>query len=452
MSNLQFHNSESGKYEQFTPLSPDHIGIYVCGPTVYDHIHIGNARPIVIFDLLVRLLRHISPKVTFVRNITDVDDKIIQRANDNQESIDDLTQRMVASFHQSCALLGCAPPDHEPRATQHIGDMIDLIQCLIDRNHAYEADNHVLFHVPSMADYGKFANRDREQQIAGARVEIAPYKRDEADFVLWKPSDITTCGWDSPWGFGRPGWHIECSAMSKYYLGDNFDIHGGGLDLIFPHHQNEIAQSRCSCDHAGFARYWLHNGYLLSEGQKMSKSLGNFYTVKELTEDFKGEALRLVLLRTHYRQPLDFTKAKIGEAQKWLDRFYEKQNIWAHIPRANIIDYNNPIINALCHDINTPLALTHIQKTLQGNHEEDIAQAKLACEILGILCQDCNDWFGRDCADGLSDAQIDDLIKKRQSARNEKDFALADAIRDQLNASKVIIRDTANGIEWRRES
>ena len=451
MVKLIFYNSETGKNEHFIPLNENNIGIYVCGPTVYDHIHIGNARPLVIFDVLVRLLRHVYPNVTYVRNITDIDDKIIARASENKENINDLTQRFITAFHHASMVLGCTSPDHEPKATDHINDMIAMITQLINRGYAYEEQGHVLFHVPLMADYGKFANRSRDDLIAGARVDIAPYKRDDADFVLWKPAGNSNIGWDSPWGIGRPGWHIECSAMSKFYLGKDFDIHGGGLDLIFPHHQNEIAQSRCACDNINFANYWLHNGYVLSEGQKMSKSLGNFYTVDGLSKIFKGEALRLILLRTHYRQPLDFRKENIVEAQKWLDKFYDKMIGFAHVQPAKKIN-DNSVMDALANDLNTPLALTELQKQLEtANTDKDIAQIKAMCAILGILLQPCAQWFNSEKC-GLTDIQIEDMMTQRQQARKNKDFILADKIRDDLAAQGIIIRDTANGAYWRKES
>ncbi|HSV28377.1 MAG TPA: cysteine--tRNA ligase, partial [Candidatus Omnitrophota bacterium] len=299
---LVLYNTLTRKKEAFEPIRPDHVGMYVCGPTVYDRAHIGNARPVIVFDVLYRLLTKLYPAVTYVRNITDVDDKINARAKDSGEPIDAITARTTKMFHEDIAELNALPPTIEPRATAHIGQMIAMIEALIAKGHAYEAEGHVLFSVPSMSDYGALSRRSMDEMIAGARVEVAPYKKNAADFVLWKPSSSDLPGWDSPWGRGRPGWHIECSAMSGQYLGQTFDIHGGGQDLVFPHHENEIAQSQCA-NGAPFARYWLHNGYLMVEGEKMSKSLGNFFTVRELLEQAPGEAIRLAMLSTHYHQP-----------------------------------------------------------------------------------------------------------------------------------------------------
>ena len=313
---LKIYDTARREKVAFEPIDANDVRLYVCGPTVYDYIHIGNARPFVIFDVLYRLLQARYPAVKYVRNITDVDDKINARARENGESIRDLTERTNQQFQEDAKSIGCLEPDVQPRATDHIAEMQDIITRLIERGHAYAAEGHVLFDTSSWKDYGKFANKDLEELEAGARVEVAPYKKNAADFVLWKPSDAETPGWDSPWGRGRPGWHIECSAMSAKHLGESFDIHGGGLDLIFPHHQNEVAQSCCgNAEDRAFAKYWMHNGYLMSEGQKMSKSLGNFYTVHELLEEFPGEALRLVILQTHYRQPMDFSKDKLREAK-----------------------------------------------------------------------------------------------------------------------------------------
>ena len=356
---LHLYNTLNRKKVKFVPLDEEHVRVYVCGPTVYDHIHVGNARPIIVFDVLYRLLQHLYPRVTYVRNITDVDDKIIVRAAERGEEIGALTERTIQQFHHDIEALGTLKPDIEPRATDHIKDMIKMIDVLLIHGFAYLAEQHVLFHVPAVQDYGRLSRRDRDDMVAGARVEVAPYKKDPADFVLWKPSMDDQVGWDSPWGRGRPGWHIECSAMSTKYLGPDFDIHGGGEDLIFPHHENEIAQSQCAHPNSSFAQWWLHNGYLRSEGKKMSKSLGNFYTVKELLgageieKMWRGESIRLMMLSTHYRQPLDFTKSGVDNAKKKLDRWYRA---------LGDVDFEDGLstpgnVEALCDDLNTPRAV-----------------------------------------------------------------------------------------------
>jgi cysteinyl-tRNA synthetase len=435
------------------------VRMYVCGPTVYDDIHIGNARPLVIFDVLARLLRHRYGKgaVTYARNITDVDDKIIDRALENGESIDVLTARTAANFHVAAAEIGCLPPDIEPRATDHIPQMIALIEDLIAKGHAYVAEGHVLFNVPSMPDYGKLSGRNRDEMIAGARVDVAPYKQDPSDFVLWKPSTDTQPGWDSPWGRGRPGWHLECSAMSKEHLGTSFDIHGGGVDLVFPHHENEIAQSRCAYPDESFARYWVHNGYLMSEGEKMSKSLGNFYTVTDLLKEFPGEALRLALLKTHYRQPLDFTKDGVREARQELNRFYRALAL-GEAGGGNVGVIPKGVLDGLSDDLNTPLALTGVHAAADAVFAADkdgdaaalavaIGALKAAGSLLGLLQHDPQLWF-----QGDGDEAIDALIEERNAARADKDFARADEIRDQLDAQGIVLEDGAGGTTWRREN
>jgi cysteinyl-tRNA synthetase len=456
---LHLHNTYTRNKDVFEPIDAPSVRLYVCGPTVYDDIHIGNARPLVAFDVLTRLLRLLygAGAVTYVRNITDVDDKIIERAAENGETIDVLTARTTENFHIATFALGCEEPDVEPRATDHIPQMIALIENLIAGDHAYEAEGHVLFNVPSMPDYGKLSGRDRDEMIAGARVEVAPYKRDPADFVLWKPSSDDQPGWDSPWGKGRPGWHLECSAMSEEHLGTSFDIHGGGVDLVFPHHENEIAQSRCAHPDASFAGFWMHNGYLMSEGQKMSKSLGNFYTVSDLLTEFPGEALRLALLKTHYRQPVDFTKDGVRDARQELNRFYRALALVeggvgdkGEIPEA--------VVMALKDDLNTPLALAGVHAVAdavfsaeqEGDHDAVAAAAgalKAAGKLLGLLQTNPDMWF-----QGDGDAAIDGLIAERNAARASKDFARADEIRDELDAQGIVLEDSAGGTTWRRES
>ncbi len=443
---IRIHNTATRQKETFEPIDPagKGVGMYVCGPTVYDLIHIGNARPLVVFDVMARLLRKVYGKATYVRNITDVDDKINNRAVERGISIRELTDSTIVQFHADAAALGCNPPDVEPRATDHIPEMLEIIKRLIENGHAYAKDGHVLFDVPSWPDYGKFSGRDRDEQVAGARVEVAPYKKDPADFVLWKPSSGQEPGWESPWGYGRPGWHIECSAMSSKYLGETFDIHGGGLDLIFPHHQNEVAQSCCGNKGSDFARYWMHNGYLMSEGEKMSKSLGNFYTVRELLEEFPGEALRLVILKTHYRQPLDFSKDKCREAKAELDGFYRI------LQGAGETDAepSPELLAALADDLNTPAALSVLHKI-----GDDAALLRASAAMLGLLQQDADVWFKGDAAAGGPEAgDIEALIAERAAAKKAKNFARADEIRDGLKAQGVILEDKPGGVtEWRRE-
>lgn len=441
----------------FEPRDPEgrNVGMYVCGPTVYDRIHIGNARPLVVFDVLDRLLRSLYPEVKYVRNITDIDDKINARARERGIDIRELTDTTAATFQADAKALGCADPDVEPRATDHIKEMIAHIERLIERGHAYALeDGHVLFNVPSWPDYGKFARKDRDEQISGARVDVASYKKDPADFVLWKPSDDVTPGWESPWGYGRPGWHIECSAMSSRHLGDDFDIHGGGVDLVFPHHQNEVAQSICAHapDHRDdrFARYWMHNGYLMSEGEKMSKSLGNFYTVAELLEEFPGEALRLVLLKTHYRQPLDFTKDKCREAKAELDSLYRLKQEAGTGSADSAPD--SGLIEALCDDLNTPLALSKLHEQANAINKGSGNQSVLAasCQLLGLAEEDPETWFKGGASDDDS-AEIDALVEQRAAAKKGKDFATADRIRDDLKARGIVLEDKPGGVtEWRR--
>ena len=457
---LKIYDTLSRVKTDFNPLDPAHVRMYVCGPTVYDYAHIGNARPVVVFDVLSRLLRTLYPKVTYARNITDVDDKINARAQESGEDIGTITKRTTDIFHQDMAELCALPPDVEPRATDHIKEMIVMIEDLIDKGHAYAKDGHVVFSVPSMSEYGKLSKLDKRQIIAGARVEIAPYKRDAQDFVLWKPSADGIPGWESPWGRGRPGWHIECSAMSHKHLGESFDIHGGGLDLIFPHHENEIAQSKCAYGPETFAKYWMHNGYLMSEGEKMSKSLGNFYTVHVLLEEFPGEAIRLALLKSHYRKPMDFTKEGLREAKLELDRFYNILRRHSSVPKSQA-DIPKSVLSQLKDDLNTPGAISALHQCLGAlkNAEEDqILAAKNALlaagHVLGLLQQDPEGWLKWQPVTaieaGLSDAEIEVLIAERVNARANKDFAASDRIRDQLTNDGIILEDSSEGTIWRR--
>ena len=456
---LQFHNTLTRRKERFEPLDPKNLRMYVCGPTVYDLAHIGNARPVVVFDVLFRLLRHVygAEHVTYARNITDVDDKIMQASKETGESIESVTRRTTQAYHDDMDALGALRPTVEPRATQHIGQMIAMMETLIEKGHAYAADGHVLFSVPSMADYGELSRLDRDALIAGARVDVAPYKKDPADFVLWKPSAEDQPGWDSPWGRGRPGWHIECSAMSAEHLGETFDIHGGGLDLVFPHHENEIAQSRCAHGSKIMAKVWMHNGYVVVNGEKMSKSLGNFFTVRQLLEEgLRGEAIRLALLSGHYRAPLDITREKIAECKGQLDRLY------GALRGVDVDEDAAPpakLVAALADDLNTPLAVaelhevaTEMNKAKDEAKREALAGALLAGgALLGLLEDDPQAWFhGAAGEGGLSAETIEAMIAARIEARKAKDFAEADRLRDELLAQGITLEDGPGGTTWRR--
>lgn len=446
MPELRLHNSLTRTKEVFVPLDPAHVRLYVCGPTVYDRPHVGNARPVVVYDTLVRLLRLIFPRVTYVRNITDVDDKINARAAASGESIGTITARTTAEYHADMAQLAALPPDIEPRATDHIAEMIVLIEKLIASGHAYAADGHVLFAVPSLASYGALSGRSRDELIAGARIDVAPYKRDPGDFVLWKPSPAGVPAWPSPWGAGRPGWHIECSAMSWRHLGESFDIHGGGNDLIFPHHENEMAQSICAFPGSHFAKFWLHNGMLRINGEKMSKSLGNFFTVGEVLAKWPGEVIRLLLLHGHYRAPIEFSEALLAECKGTLDRFYRA--IERH-EGATYTGIPSQVMAALCDDLNTPLAISHMHALSDAAFAGDAeagAALRAAGSVLGILQQSPADWFrGGDDA-----AAIEAAIAERLAARKARDFARADAIRADLSAKGITLEDSATGTIWRR--
>jgi cysteinyl-tRNA synthetase len=479
---LILHNTLTRQDEPFVPLDPAHVRLYVCGPTVYDYAHIGNARPVVVFDVLARLLRRLYPRVTYVRNITDVDDKILAAAQESGEPIDSITARTAAAFHDDMARLGALDPDMEPRATRHIPQMVAMIGRLVEAGHAYPAEGHVLFHVPSMPTYGRLSKRDREDLVAGARVEVAPYKRDPADFVLWKPSAEDQPGWDSPWGRGRPGWHIECSAMSAEHLGETFDIHGGGQDLIFPHHENEIAQSTCAHGTPFMAKTWVHNGYVTVNGEKMSKSLGNFFTVHDLVEEFAGreEAIRLALLSGHYRQPLDFTREGVRQAKAALDRLYGALRRVRDLRVEPAAALPEGVRAALEQDLNTPAAIARLHE-LAGQlnkAESQPEQMQLKREllaggaVLGLLQADPEAWMkgvvvgvsgsleaGSAGVDGeaavagedSSEADIQRKIDERIAARKAKDFKKADEIRAELADRGIILEDKPGGVtEWRR--
>jgi cysteinyl-tRNA synthetase len=466
---ISFHNTRTRAKERFQPLDPANVRMYVCGPTVYDRAHIGNARPVVVFDVLFRLLRHVygAEHVTYVRNITDVDDKINARALAEKRPIRELTEETAAWYHADMAALGVLEPTHEPRATDYIPDMVAMIETLIARGHAYAAEGHVLFAVASFPGYGRFANRSLDEMQAGARVEVAPYKRDPMDFVLWKPSSAAEPGWPSPWGHGRPGWHIECSAMSAALLGPSFDIHGGGIDLVFPHHENEIAQSRCAHPEGEFARYWLHNGFLNVEGEKMSKSLGNFFTVRDLLDrGVSGEVMRFVLLSTHYRQPMDWTEAKVHEATVLLT-LWEK--LLRDVKRVGLAPEAGAapaaeVVAALGDDLNTPLALKALRDVasevrLGGARGERALGAFVASlDLMGIspdgfrsaaIRESLDRAFAGNGEKGF-DERVRGLLAARDSARAARDFARADAIRDGLAAAGIKVMDRQGAAsEWK---
>jgi cysteinyl-tRNA synthetase len=459
---LTLYNTQTRKKEPFEPLDASRVGMYVCGPTVYDLAHIGNARPIIVFDVLYRLLRNIYGVdcVKYVRNITDVDDKINAAAKESGEPISAITARTTQAFHDDIAELNALPPDVEPRATDHIAEMIEIIGTLIDKEHAYFKDGHVLFHVPSNPNYGKLSHRDREEMVAGARVEVAPYKQDPADFVLWKPSSDDLPGWDSPWGRGRPGWHIECSAMSRKHLGLTVDIHGGGADLIFPHHENEVAQSECACPGHDFVRHWVHNGFLSVNGEKMSKSLGNFITIRQALEGAPGEVLRLMMLSTHYRHPLDWTEEGLRQARTRLDRLYRVLQKTAGATNAQKTDNSvesDPFLAALHDDLNTPLALSVLERqaddlSKMNASESAVHRSNLLANAntLGILQKEPEAWFkGGEAESDVG--HIEAQISLRLEARKAKDFAAADNIRDALAENGIILEDRPDGsTDWRR--
>jgi len=453
---LSLYNTLTRRKEEFAPLDAANVRMYVCGPTVYDFAHIGNARPVIVFDVLYRVLRdrYGAGHVTYARNITDVDDKINAAAKANGEPIAALTARTAAAFHEDVAALGCLPPDVEPCATQHIAPMIKLIETLIASGHAYVAEGHVLFAVPSMPGYGRLSRRDRDELIAGARVEVAPYKRDPADFVLWKPSPSDLPGWDSPWGRGRPGWHLECSAMSEVHLGETFDIHGGGLDLIFPHHENEIAQSVCAHGGKPFVKYWLHNGFVTVNGAKMAKSEGNFVTIRDALKDAPGEAARLAMLTAHYRDPLDWTAERLAEAKRTLDRFYLALRAVEDVPAEG---QGAKARGALDDDLNTPLALAALHEDLaalnKAQSRTDKSRLKGALldsgKLLGILQQSPESWLKGAGGDSGA-AEIEAQIAARNAARKARDFAEADRIRNALALKGILLEDGPAGTTWRR--
>jgi cysteinyl-tRNA synthetase len=452
---LNLYNTASGGKEVFQPEDPSHVKMYVCGPTVYNYIHIGNARPAVVFDVVFRVLQALYPRVSYARNITDVDDKILNAASESGLSIDAITGRFSTEYLADMVSLGNLEPTMTPRATEHIEDMIHMVSVLLDKGHAYQAQGHVLFDVKSMPEYGRLSNRSTDEMLAGARVDVADYKRYAGDFVLWKPAVEGEVGWTSPWGYGRPGWHLECSAMIEKHLGETIDIHGGGRDLIFPHHENEVAQSCCAHDGKTFVRYWMHNGYINIDGEKMAKSAGNFRTVRELLDHFPGEVLRFTLLNAHYRSELDFSLDTLRQAKASLDTLYGFLREASDITCIDVDISNSAFMQALLDDINTPLAISEMYqwaKQLGRDAQADKAKVKsqllAAGKFLGLLQADPDAWF-----QGVSDdgAAIDALVEERNQAKRDKNFARADEIRAQLAEQGIVLEDSREGTKWRRE-
>ena len=458
---IVLYNSLTRRKEQLETLHPDRVGMYVCGPTVYNLAHIGNARPAVIFDVLARLLRLFYSDVTYVRNITDVDDKINAASVETGEKIGVITERFTTAYHQDMAALNIAQPDVEPRVTDHIEQIVNMIESLVEREHAYLAEGHVLFDIKSFPEYGELSGRSTDDMIAGARVEIAPYKRDPMDFVLWKPSTPELPGWESPWGRGRPGWHIECSAMSESHLGETIDIHGGGRDLIFPHHENEIAQSICAHGGSPYCRMWVHNGFVTVEGQKMSKSLGNVLLVRDLLDEAPAEAIRLALLSTHYRAALDWTTVRLDEAKRTLVKWYRALELCSTDSLSDEAVPDSEVVCALCDDLNTSVVFARIHQLVGdlGQSSDPVEQAKLkhtivaSADVLGLLQQDPTTALAALTASSLKRNDIDAVwieqrIEDRRLARLNKDFEQADHIRDELSAAGIRIEDSADGTTW----
>jgi len=451
---MQLYNTLTRTKESFNPIDPTHVKFYVCGPTVYDTAHIGNARPVVVFDVLFRLLQHLYPKVTYVRNITDIEDKIIIAARERSIDIATLTRETTQMYQEDMEALNALTPSVQPRATDHVGEMQSIIATLVEKGHAYAAEGHVLFSVKSDNAYGVLSQVNHDEILAGARVEVAPYKRDPSDFVLWKPSSSDQPGWESPWGYGRPGWHIECSAMAKKYLGETFDIHGGGIDLVFPHHENEIAQSSC-CHDKPLAHYWMHNGYLMVNGEKMSKSLGNFFTVREKLGSIPGEVIRLVLLSAHYRQPLDWTDQVVTQTKNILDRFYGALQGYDDHEEGH--PFMERVLDALKDDLNIPLALSYLHELTQSIHKAKTdeerrvyqRQLKTNANLLGLLSKTHRQWFQESVVQKISPESIEVLIKERVAARQSKDFKRADEIRHLLEEKGILLEDNPEGSTWK---
>ena len=446
---LNLSNTITGKKDTFVPINPKKIGMYVCGPTVYDFPHVGNARPLVVFDVLYRVLSKLFGKtnILYVRNITDIDDKIIESSKNKKISIDELTKTITKSFHDDCKYLNCLKPTSEPKATEHIKGMITMTENLLKNNHAYEKDNHVYFSINSFKNYGKLSKKDPGELVAGSRVEISKLKKHPLDFVLWKPSSEEDPGWESPWGRGRPGWHLECSVMSEKFLGKNFDIHGGGLDLIFPHHENEIAQSCCANKVDKFANYWLHNGYVTFNKEKMSKSLGNIVTIEKMRKTINGQVIRLALLSSHYKQPLDWNENLIKESQNTLDKWYTQfENTEEGV-------LNQDLLKPLLEDINTPGYIAKLHSLYDKASKGDMSAKKLfltGCKLIGLLEEDIEIWNKfKKTRSKIDEKTIQSKINEREDARNKGDYKLADSIRKELENSGIIIEDKDNKTTWK---
>ena len=458
MTQIYLHNTLKQRKDAFKPIDENNVRMYVCGPTVYDKAHLGNAKTPVVYDVLYRLLCQIYGKehVTYVSNITDVDDKILNKHKETGKSIREITEQTYNWYIEDMVKLNVLAPNYRPRATEYIADMIKLVEKLLENGHAYIAEKQVLFDVNSMPNYGFLSGRSMKEMLAGARVEVADYKKNPADFILWKPSDADQPGWDSPWGYGRPGWHLECSAMSSKLLGNDFDIHGGGSDLIFPHHENECAQSTCAFPGTKFAHYWVHTGMLMINGVKMSKSLGNFYTVDEVLQKAPAEALRLLFLTTHYHQPFNFTFEGLAQAKAILDKFYNALLKNADVPTQRV-EPSIKVVEALADDLNTPLALSYLHETVNALNKAESAEertnlkAQLLADayMLGLLYNEPEKWFkGED--DNAETAEIEALIAKRADAKKNKDWATADAIRNELKERGIVLEDSPTGTTWKR--
>ena len=456
MPEIYLHNTLKQRKDKFIPIDANNVRMYVCGPTVYDKAHLGNAKTPVVYDVLYRLQCYVYGKehVTYVSNITDVDDKILNKHKETGKSIREITEQTYNWYIDDMKKLNVLSPNYRPRATEYIPEMIKLVELLLKNGHAYIADKQVLFDVDSMPNYGFLSGRSMKEMVAGARVEIADYKKNPADFILWKPSDADQPGWDSPWGYGRPGWHLECSAMSSKLLGNDFDIHGGGSDLIFPHHENECAQSCCAYPGTHFAHYWEHTGMLMINGVKMSKSLGNFYTVDEILAKYPAEALRLLFLTTHYHQPFNFTFEGLEQAKNILDKFYNALLKNADIS-AEKTEPSEKLIAALCDDLNTPLALSYLHETLGNLNKAETKEERIKYKselmanayMLGLLYNNAESWFKGAASD---DAEIEALIAKRTEAKKNKDWATADAIRNELKERGIVLEDSAAGTTWKK--